>query len=58
MKPLPAPHVPGRTESERFSNALRQVFTVSKDDLLKRESAEKKSRTRKKRMSEQKGKHK
>jgi hypothetical protein len=58
MKPLPAPNVPGRTESERFDNALRHVFTVSKDDLLKREAAEKKSRTRKKRMSEQKGKHK
>jgi hypothetical protein len=57
MKPLPAPDVPGRTESERFDNALRHVFTVSKDDLRKRESAEKKSRLRKKRMTEQK-KHK
>jgi hypothetical protein len=55
MKPLPAPNVPGRTESERFDNALRRVFTVSKDDLLKREAAEKKAR--KKRMTEQK-KHK
>jgi len=36
MKPLPAPNVPGKTESERFDNALRHVFTVSKDDLLKR----------------------
>jgi hypothetical protein len=58
MKPLAAPIVPGNTESERFDNALRHVFTVSKDDLLKKESAEKKSRQRKKRMSEQKGKHK
>jgi len=57
MKPLPAPDVPGRTEAEKFSNALRQVFSVSKDDLLKREAAEKKSRQRKKRMTEQK-KHK
>jgi len=57
MKPLPAPNVPGKTESERFDNALRHVFTVSKDDLLKRKSEEKKSRQRKKRMSEQK-KHK
>jgi hypothetical protein len=57
MKPLPAPNVAGRTEAEKFSNALRQVFTVSKDDLLKREAAEKKLRTRKKRMTEQK-KHK
>jgi len=57
MKPLPAPRVPGKTDSERFDNALRHVFTVSKDDLLKREAAEKKLRTRKKRMTEQK-KHK
>ena len=57
MKTLPAPDVPGRTEAERFDNALRQVFSVSKDDLLKREAQEKKSRLRKKRMSEQK-KHK
>jgi len=58
MKPLPAPNVPGKTEAERFSNALRQVLSVSKDDLLKREAEKKKSRQRKKRMSEQKGKHK
>ncbi|HEY4678536.1 MAG TPA: hypothetical protein VIJ01_15330 [Candidatus Angelobacter sp.] len=57
MKPLPAPDVPGKTESERFSNALRQAFTVSKDDLLKREAQEKKTKTRKKRMTEKK-KHK
>jgi hypothetical protein len=57
MKPLPAPHVPGKTESERFDNALRHVFTVSKDDLLKREAQEKKTKSRKKRMTEQK-KHK
>ena len=58
MKPLPAPRVPGSTESERFDNALRQVFSVSKDDLRKREAEDKKSRQRKKRMTEQKSKHK
>jgi hypothetical protein len=57
MKPSPAPDVPGRTESERFDNALRQVFTVSKDELRKREAQDKRARTKKKRMSEQK-KHK
>jgi hypothetical protein len=41
MKPLPAPHGPGRTESERVDNALRQIFTVSKDDILKKEAKEK-----------------
>ena len=41
MKPLPAPHVPGKTEFERFDNAVRQVLTVSKEELLKREAREK-----------------
>jgi hypothetical protein len=34
MKPLPAPHVPGKTEFERFDNAVRQVLTVSKLALI------------------------
>ena len=38
MKPLPAPPVPGKTDSERMSNALRMVLTVSKDELLKKEA--------------------
>lgn len=41
MKPLPAPQVPGKTEFERFDNAMRQVLTVSKTELLKREEREK-----------------
>jgi hypothetical protein len=41
MKPLPAPHVPGKTDFERFDNAVRQVLTVSKEELLKREEQEK-----------------
>jgi hypothetical protein len=49
MKPEPAPYVPGNTESERFDNAVRQMFTVSKVDLLKREEKWKKERSRKKR---------
>lgn len=43
MKPEPAPYVPGNTESERFSNAVSRMFTVSKADLLKREEKWKKS---------------
>jgi hypothetical protein len=43
MKPLPAPYVPGKTEFERFDNAVRQVLTVSKEELLRREAAEKKA---------------
>jgi hypothetical protein len=41
MKPLPPPDIAGRTEAEKFDNALRRVFSVSKDDLLKRGSREK-----------------
>jgi hypothetical protein len=47
MKPLPAPNIPGKTEFERFDNAVRQVLSVSKDELLRRESREKKTRERK-----------
>jgi hypothetical protein len=49
MKPLPAPNVPGKTEFERFDNAVRQVLTVSKEELLKREAREKQTRERKRR---------
>ena len=38
MKPLPAPYVPGKTESERFDNAVRKTFTVSKEDMQRREA--------------------
>jgi hypothetical protein len=47
MKPLPAPNIPGRTEFERFDNAVRQVLTVSKEGLLKMESREKRKKERK-----------
>jgi len=41
MKPLAAPNVPGDTEFERFDNAVRQILTVSKQDLLRTEAEEK-----------------
>jgi hypothetical protein len=47
MNPLPAPHVPGKTEFERFDNAVRQVLSVPKEELLKREAQEKRTRERK-----------
>jgi hypothetical protein len=47
MKPLPAPQVPGKTEFERFDNAVREVLTVSKQELQRREAAEKKASERK-----------
>ena len=52
MKPLPAPNVPGNTEAERFDSAVRKIFSVSKEELLKREAewqrqrAEKTSKSR------------
>lgn len=47
MKPLPAPHVPGNTDAERMSNALRMVLKVSKTDLLKKEAREKRASDKK-----------
>jgi hypothetical protein len=49
MNPNPAPDVPGRTPSERLSNALNIVLTVSKEDLVREEARLKKARARKKR---------
>ena len=49
MKPLPAPEVPGNTEAERMDNAVRRMFTVSKDAILKREAEWKRAQARKKR---------
>jgi len=46
MKPLPAPLVPGKTEFERFENALQRVLTVSKEELLRREAQEKREHKR------------
>ena len=49
MKPEPAPHVPGNTDFERFDNAVRKMFTVSKKDVMKEEAKRKRARARKKR---------
>jgi hypothetical protein len=48
MKPPQALNVPGTTEAERMSNALRMVLTVPKKDLLKAE-AKLKAKNRRKR---------
>jgi hypothetical protein len=47
MKPLPPPNVPGDTEAEKFDNAVRKIFTVSKEDLLKVEAKLKRARDQK-----------
>jgi len=51
MKPLPPPNVPGKTELQRFDNAVRQVLTVSKTELLRREEQEKRKAEAKKKAS-------
>ena len=38
MNPLPAPVVPGKTESERFQNALHKVFDAPKTAARKTEA--------------------
>ena len=38
MKPLPAPNVAGDTPWERLDNAVRAVFRVPKEALLKEEA--------------------
>lgn len=48
MKPRPPPNIPGDTEAERFDNAVRKMFTVSKEDLLKRGTKAKQSQSGKK----------
>jgi hypothetical protein len=47
MKPQPAPHVPGETEAERFDNAIRKMFSVSKDDFVKEEAKYQRKQARK-----------
>jgi hypothetical protein len=49
MKPLPAPQIPGKTEFERFDNAVRQILSVPKSELLRRQAQEKKTAERKRR---------
>jgi hypothetical protein len=46
MRAAPAPNVPGNTEAERFDNAVRKMFTVSKKALLKEEAKQKRTRDR------------
>jgi hypothetical protein len=38
MNVRPAPNVPGATESERMDSAVRTVFTVSKEEMQRRET--------------------
>jgi hypothetical protein len=40
LKPIPAPHVPGKTDWERFDNAMRKVLSVSKEAAMKMEKSQ------------------
>jgi hypothetical protein len=43
------PSNPGNTDAERFDNAVRKLFTVSKADVVKAEEKWKRERAQKKR---------
>ena len=47
MKTQPAPAVPGDIDSQRFDNAVRKMFTVSKEEMQRREAEWKKIQGRK-----------
>jgi hypothetical protein len=51
----PAPKVEGKTPWKKLDNAVRHIFTVSKEDILKAEAKEK--QTRQKKRSKQKALH-
>jgi len=38
VKTQPPPTVPGDTEAERFDSAVRTIFTVSKEEMQRREA--------------------
>src|SRR5260370_24451762 len=47
MNPRPAPTIHGDTEAERFDNAVRKVFPVSKEEMQRREDEWQKKRSTK-----------
>ena len=44
MKPLPAPHIPGNTEWERFDNAVGMLLNAPKQAFIKQEKKLKRAR--------------
>jgi hypothetical protein len=49
MKPHPPPDVPGNTEAEKFDNAVRKMFSVSKEAFLQAEEEYQRTKPAKKR---------
>jgi hypothetical protein len=52
MKTQPPPEVPGKTEAGRFDSAVRKVFTVSKEEMQRREAEWKKAQAKPPKKSE------
>lgn len=53
MKPQPAPQVPGDTDAERFSNAVKMVLSVPPGAVTKEKKRMKRAATRRKKAREQ-----
>jgi hypothetical protein len=49
MKPSPAPDVPGNTPWQRLDSAVRTIFSVPKEEFLKKKASLKKRREKNKR---------
>jgi len=47
MKPKQPPNVEGKTPWKKLDNAVRHIFTVSKEDVLKEEAKHKRPRIKK-----------
>lgn len=47
MKPLQATPIPGNMEAERFDNAIRQAFSVPKEEIQRREAERQKAQANK-----------
>lgn len=47
MKTQPPSEVPGKTEAERFDNAVRHTFKISKEEIRRREAEWKKTQGKK-----------
>ena len=47
MNPHPAPNVPGETEAARFDYAVRKMFSVSKEAVMKEEAKQARARAKK-----------
>lgn len=47
MKPSPPPHVPGNTEAERMDAAVRKMFSVPKEAVLREEARQKTANAKK-----------